>query len=226
MLTTGRHSPFCHLNPRSFGLRSLELTMRPFILLTPLVLLGGLTLPAYAGTITIEGQGRSHRRAGHGHDQFGRHHPGRYGARPRGLFRGAPTVRQWSQRSVTRPADRYDAGANGPAGRPRGPGEIRRPRGRSGLRRAGWWVTPTRGDPRDSATEKRPPLSPRGESGKGETVEQETTSTPGDRRGSANPARSKIRQRTLEGCSPECAGGSLEAVGNGGRRWMVAPALP
>ena len=31
--------------------------MRPFILLTSLVLLGGVSLPAYAGTITIEGQG-------------------------------------------------------------------------------------------------------------------------------------------------------------------------
>ena len=30
-------------------------------------------------------------------------------------------------------------------------------RGKSGLHRAGWWVTPTRGDPRDSATENRPP---------------------------------------------------------------------
>ena len=30
-------------------------------------------------------------------------------------------------------------------------------RGRSGLRRAGWSVTPTRGDPRESATENRPP---------------------------------------------------------------------
>ena len=30
-------------------------------------------------------------------------------------------------------------------------------RGKSGLHRAGWWVTPTRGDPRESATESRPP---------------------------------------------------------------------
>src|SRR4051794_6332280 len=34
-------------------------------------------------------------------------------------------------------------------------GETRR--GRSGLHRARWWATPTRGDPRDSATENRPP---------------------------------------------------------------------
>lgn len=32
-------------------------------------------------------------------------------------------------------------------------------RGRSGLRRAGWWVTPTRGDSRDSATENKPPAA-------------------------------------------------------------------
>src|SRR5690625_3059482 len=30
-------------------------------------------------------------------------------------------------------------------------------RGTSGLRRAQWWVTPTRGDPRESATENKPP---------------------------------------------------------------------
>ena len=51
---------------------------------------------------------------------------------------------------------------------------------------------------------------------------QETTSDPGDRIGSVNPARSKVEQRTLEGCPPECAGGPHEAVGNGGPRWMVA----
>jgi hypothetical protein len=93
-------------------------------------------------------------------------------------------------------------------------------RGRSGLPRAGRWATPTRSDPRDSATESRPPRS--SDRGKGETVVQETTSGPGDRVGSANPARSKVEQRTLEGCPPECAGGPQEAAGNGGRRWMVA----
>jgi hypothetical protein len=38
-------------------------------------------------------------------------------------------------------------------------------RGTSGLRRAGWWVTPTRGNPQASATENRPPASRRFESG-------------------------------------------------------------
>ena len=54
------------------------------------------------------------------------------------------------------------------------PGNAHR-RGTSGLRRAGWWLTATRGDPRDSATENRPPrrttrLRPGRRRGKGETV--------------------------------------------------------
>ena len=55
---------------------------------------------------------------------------------------------------------------------------------------------------------------------------QETTSDPGDRVGSANPTWSKIEQRTTEGGPPECAGRSLEGVGNGSRRWMVADPGP
>ena len=51
---------------------------------------------------------------------------------------------------------------------------------------------------------------------------QETTSARGDPVGSANPARSKVEQRTYEGCPPECAGGPHETIGNGGPRWMVA----
>ena len=46
-------------------------------------------------------------------------------------------------------------------------------RGTSGLHRARCWVTPSRGDPQDSATESRPPMAtgPRiGRTGKGETV--------------------------------------------------------
>ena len=57
--------------------------------------------------------------------------------------------------------------ADEPAGRPRGgPSDPRR--GTSGLHRAGWWLTATRGDPRDSATENRPPGT--SAPGKGETV--------------------------------------------------------
>ncbi|GAB3656945.1 hypothetical protein GCM10027596_11750 [Nocardioides korecus] len=51
---------------------------------------------------------------------------------------------------------------------------------------------------------------------------QETTSAAGDRRGSANPTWSKTEQRVLEGGPPELAGRSLEVVGNGHPRWMVA----
>src|SRR5699024_9660665 len=40
------------------------------------------------------------------------------------------------------------------AGRSRG---VCVPRGKSGLHRAGWLLTATRGDPRESATENRPP---------------------------------------------------------------------
>jgi hypothetical protein len=54
-----------------------------------------------------------------------------------------------------------------PGGRPRG-GPCGPSRGTSGLHRAGWWLTATRGDPRDSATESRPPRTP--VPGKGETV--------------------------------------------------------
>src|ERR1700709_1112489 len=36
-----------------------------------------------------------------------------------------------------------------------------RPRGKSGHHRAGWSVTPTRGNPRDSATENTPPTAAR-----------------------------------------------------------------
>jgi hypothetical protein len=99
-------------------------------------------------------------------------------------------------------------------------GEGQPPRGRSGLHRAGWWPTATRGDSRESATENRPPPPPGG--GQGETVVQETTSTAGDRRGSANPTWSKTRQRAFEGGPPELAGRSHEGVGNGTPRWMVA----
>jgi hypothetical protein len=49
-------------------------------------------------------------------------------------------------------------------------GALGRSRGTSGLHRAGWWPTATRGDPRDSATESRPPGPYSYGPGKGETV--------------------------------------------------------
>src|SRR5947209_19854794 len=84
-------------------------------------------------------------------------------------------------------------------------------RGKSGLHRAGWSVTPTRGDSRDSATESRPPHRVR--CGKGETVVQETTSARGDPRGSANPTRLKASQEAVDGGPPELRGRPPEAVG-------------
>ena len=81
-------------------------------------------------------------------------------ARPR--RRAAPA--RWP--SATSDADPYTGG--GRVGRTvASVGNHRR--GRSGLRRAGWWPTATRGDPRDSATENRPPRRASGRS-KGETV--------------------------------------------------------
>ena len=59
------------------------------------------------------------------------------------------------------------------ASRPGGrvPGRKAPVRGTSGLHRARCWVTPSRGDPQDSATESRPPMAPvRRCTGKGETV--------------------------------------------------------
>ncbi len=53
-------------------------------------------------------------------------------------------------------------------------------RGKSELRRAGCWVTPSGGDPKESATEIKPPAATSaregGAAGKGETVRQERTS--------------------------------------------------
>src|SRR5437879_3335356 len=73
-------------------------------------------------------------------------------------FTGAtPTRRrpQW-QASAARVA-----GGGESAGRPR-TGAFGRPvRGTSGLHRAGCWVTPSRGDPQESATENRPPMAGR-----------------------------------------------------------------
>ena len=54
----------------------------------------------------------------------------------------------------------------------RGTGRTAGPcRGRSGLRRAGCWLTASRGDPQDSATERKPPMAGlQARTGKGERV--------------------------------------------------------
>ena len=61
--------------------------------------------------------------------------------------RAGSSVSRSLRRRLARTADE-------PAGRPRAGKPVR---GKSGLHRARWWATPTRGDPRDSATENRPP---------------------------------------------------------------------
>ena len=71
-----------------------------------------------------------------------------------------------------------DSSPSGSAGRPRLAAPVAG-RGRSGLHRAGWWPTATRGNPRDQCHREQT-AGPR--TGKGETVVQETTSAPGDRR--------------------------------------------
>jgi len=63
--------------------------------------------------------------------------------------------------------------------------------GKSELRRAGWSLTATGGNPKESATENIPPL--RFRKGKGEKARQELTSFPGDRESLVNPIRSKTK---------------------------------
>src|SRR5215475_12009549 len=78
-----------------------------------------------------------------------------------------PTHRAYSPASIVVAADE-------PTGRPRRTWQQVR-RGKSGLHRAGWLLTATRGDPRESATESRPPPRDSGfgsdrAAGEGETV--------------------------------------------------------
>ncbi len=72
-----------------------------------------------------------------------------------------------ARRRPPRPPGTMVDTADEPGGRPRGVPQGA-PRGTSGLHRAGWWLTATRGDPRDSATESKPPGTQ--VPGKGETV--------------------------------------------------------
>src|SRR5579884_217319 len=79
-----------------------------------------------------------------------------WGARPAVFAYGCSGVAAVSGTNVpgyTRPCK--------PAGRPRA--DVRAARGKSGLHRAGRWVTPSRGDPKESATERhsRRPASAR-----------------------------------------------------------------
>ena len=69
-------------------------------------------------------------------------------------------------------AGRWQTGGDGEsAGWPRHGPHAGSCRGRSGLRRAGCWLTASRGDPQDSATERKPPMAGlRVRTGKGERV--------------------------------------------------------
>ena len=84
-------------------------------------------------------------------------------------------------------------------------GEVNSVGGKSGLQRAGRWATPSRGDPKESATEKNrlaALISGEAPRGKGEKVGQEPT---GDRAtgrpGKPRPEQDQIGGRS-DGCSP------------------------
>ena len=81
----------------------------------------------------------------------------------------------------------------------------------------GWSVTPTRGDPRESATESRPPGASR------VRVKRRCKRPPAPRAtGAARQAPSGARPRSWRAARPMPAGGPHEAVSNGGPRWMAA----
>src|SRR5438105_15624314 len=74
-------------------------------------------------------------------------------------------------------------------------GEVNSVGGKSGLRRAGRWVTPSRGDPKESATEIKPPRGPVSREVLGVRVKRWGKSPPAAGRpaGQANPVRSKTK---------------------------------
>ncbi len=74
-------------------------------------------------------------------------------------------------------------------------GEVNSVGGKSGLRRAGRWVTPSRGDPKESATEIKPPRGPVSREVLTARVKRWGKSPPAAGRpaGQANPVRSKTK---------------------------------
>jgi len=98
-------------------------------------------------------------------------------------------------------------------------------RGKSGLHRAGWSVTPTRGDPRESATENRPPafalarVKRWGKSPPAPGVTRAARQTPPGARSRGGPP-GPLRRRS-RAARPMPAGRPHEATGNGGPRWMT-----
>ncbi len=133
---------------------------------------GGVGRHRFRGRQPCRVVDRDRARGGHPAARPRHHHPlggpdGRRGGRP--PRPGARSPGRVTRRGTGGPcgAATMTSTADEPAGRSRRvPSGARR--GTSGLHRAGWWVTPTRGDPRDSATENRPPAA--SAAGKGETV--------------------------------------------------------
>jgi len=74
-------------------------------------------------------------------------------------------------------------------------GEVNSVGGKSGLHRAGRWVTPSRGDPKESATEMTPPAAIVSGEALQARVKWWGKSPPAAGRlaGQANPARSKTK---------------------------------
>ena len=105
----------------------------------------------YARTLSIAPNDRTHRACGS---------RGRRGASGAAAGRrarsGGPARRTWEPAGAGRRALGVIRSVL-PARQPREAGEKTGPRGKSGHRRAGWSVTPTRGNPRESATERTPP---------------------------------------------------------------------
>ena len=96
-------------------------------------------------------------------------------------------------------------------------------RGTSGLHRARCWVTPSRGDPQDSATESRPPMArtPRGAQAQVRVKRcGKSAPAPGVTRVArqAPPGARPTRVRTARPLNP---GRPLEPSGNRRPRWMV-----
>ena len=90
-------------------------------------------------------------------------------------------------------------------------------RGKSGLHRARWSVTPTRGDPRESATESKPPRASM------VRVKRWCKRPPAPRvTGAARQAPPGARPRSWRAARPMPAGRPLEAASNDGPRWMAA----
>ena len=117
------------------------------------------------------------------------------------------------------------------AGRAAAGGDLR---GKSGLHRARWWVTPTGRKPRDSATENKPPMA-RSQDRDQVRAKRWGKSPPRGRRrpwhGKPHLEKGHIEEERPQGFTTrpapsELLGRPFEAAGNGGPRSMAAPGKP